>query len=44
MEVNKITFTNLMLDNLNNSICDDGKVDLEKYIQLTNNSYEDIFN
>ena len=42
MELNKITFTNIILDNLNNSISENGKVDLEHFINLTNNTYEAI--
>ncbi len=42
MELNKITFTNIILDNLNNSISDNGKVDLDHFINLTNKTYEAI--
>ena len=42
MELNKTTFTNIILDNLNNSISDNGKVDLDHFINLTNKTYEAI--
>lgn len=42
MELNKTTFTNIILDNLNSSMSDNGKVDLEQFINLTNKTYEAI--
>lgn len=40
--MNKLEFTNKVLDNLNNSIHEDGKVGLAKFIELTNTLYEAI--
>ena len=40
--MNKLEFTNKVLDNLNDSISEDGKVGLAKFIELTNNLYEAI--
>ena len=40
--MNKLEFTNKVLDNLNDSISEDGKVGLAKFIELTNKLYEAI--
>ena len=40
--MNKLEFTNKVLDNLNDSIHEDGKVGLAKFIELTNKLYEAI--
>jgi hypothetical protein len=40
--MNKLKFTNKNIDNLNKCITENGKVELIKFIKLTNNLYEDI--
>lgn len=40
--MNKLEFTNKVLDNLNDSTHEDGKVGLAKFIELTNKLYEAI--
>jgi hypothetical protein len=40
--MNKLEFTNKVIDNLNDSIHEDGKVGLAKFIELTNKLYEAI--
>jgi len=40
--MNKLEFTNKVLENLNDSISEDGKVGLAKFIELTNKLYEAI--
>tara|TARA_R110001606_G_C14921290_1_gene596676 strand:- start:55 stop:288 length:234 start_codon:yes stop_codon:yes gene_type:complete len=40
--MNKLEFTNKVIDNLNDSIQEDGKVELAKFIELTNKLYEAI--
>ena len=40
--MNKLEFTNKVIDNLNDSIHEDGKVGLYKFIELTNKLYEAI--
>ena len=40
--MNKLEFTNKAIDNLNESIQEDGKVGLSKFIELTNKLYEAI--
>ena len=40
--MNKLEFTNKVIDNLNDSIHEDGKVGLAKFIGLTNKLYEAI--
>ena len=40
--MDKLEFTNKVLDNLNDSISEDGKVGLAKFIELTNDLYEAI--
>lgn len=42
--MNKLEFTNKTLENLNNSIGEDGKVRLDKFIKLTNKLYDDSIN
>ena len=40
--MNKLEFTNKVIDNLNDCIHEDGKVGLSKFIELTNKLYEAI--
>ena len=40
--MNKLEFTNKVIDNLNDCIHEDGKVGLAKFIELTNKLYEAI--
>lgn len=40
--MNKLEFTNKVIDNLNNSVCDDGKVGISKFIKLTNELYDNL--
>ena len=40
--MNKLEFTNKVLDNLNDSTHEDGRVELYKFIELTNKLYEAI--
>ena len=40
--MNKLKFTNKVLDNLNDSISEDGKVGLAKFIELTNDLYDGL--
>lgn len=40
--MNKLEFVNRALDNLNDSIGNNGKIDLMNYISLTNDLYESI--
>ena len=38
--MDKLTFTNKVLSNLNDSMHENGKVKLDEFIELTNNLYE----
>ena len=40
--MNKLEFTNKVLDNLNDSISEDGKVGLAKFIELTDDLYDGL--
>ena len=42
--MNKLEFTNKVIDNLNDSIHEDGKVELAKFIELTNKLYYEAIN
>lgn len=41
-QINESEFTNKVLRNLNNSMCENGKIDFDKFIELTNKLYKNI--